>query len=273
MPGGTDTPELRDLPLAGRTVVVTRAREQAAGLVEPLEALGADVIAFPVITIVDPDDWGPADRAIGDIGSYDWAILTSTNAVERFAARLAVAGLDPAAALAQVRVAAVGSSTADRLRAVGVEPALVPEDFRGEGLVDALREAGAAAGWRVLIPRALKAREVLPERLRELGCEVDVVPVYRTIPADPDHAAVERLRARGVDVVTFTSPSTLRNFMRVVEGAGLDPDAVLRSVAIATIGPVTSDAVRATGHRVAVEADPSTADALADALGRYLTSG
>ncbi len=161
-------------PLAGRSVLVTRTREQAHSLVDPLEALGAEVLAMPVLVTVDPEDWGPVDAAIESIGSYDWIVFTSTNGVDRFMHRFRErhGNYDD---LASTCMAAVGSATAHRMRAEGFPPAIVPEDFRAEGLVAAFKELGAEKCHRVLIPRAEEAREVLPEALGSMGCEVDVV--------------------------------------------------------------------------------------------------
>ncbi len=125
-------------PLAGRSVIVTRAAEQAGALAEPLEALGAEVLAFPVIATVDPPDWGPADEAIGRVSQYHWIVLTSANAVRFFFGRLEHHGLD-IDAVAEPSFAVVGSATAKALRALGIEPHLVPEDYTAEGLVEGVR--------------------------------------------------------------------------------------------------------------------------------------
>jgi len=164
---------------------VTRTREQAAELAGGLEALGATVLAWPVIRIVDPEDWRPADDAIRSLGTYDWAVFTSTNAVDRFFDRLTVAGQD-ARALSGVAIAAVGTSTAAHLEAHGVRADYVPSKFVAEGVLEGFIERGVGAGSRILVPRALEAREILPDTLREYGATVDVVPVYRNIVGEPD---------------------------------------------------------------------------------------
>ncbi|MDZ4168071.1 MAG: uroporphyrinogen-III synthase [Coriobacteriia bacterium] len=256
-------------PLAGRSVVVTRTREQSRSLAAPLEALGAEVIVCPVIAIVDPPDTGPADEAIAHLGEYDWVVLTSVNAVERLLALMGACGcsLD---ALAATQVAAVGDATAQALEDAGVTVGLLPpEEFSAEGLIDEFVARGVGPGWRILVPRALKAREVLPQTLRGLGAVVDVVPVYQTVAAEPDPKVVERLR-QGVDAVTFTSPSTVRNFLAVLEAAGLVVDATLGHTVLASIGPVTSEALVEAGLVADVEADPSTVPALVDALAARL---
>lgn len=257
------------LPLAGRTVIVTRSAEQAEGLSVPLRALGAEVVVMPVIAQADPPDWEPADRAIARLGRYDWIVFGSTNAVERFFARCEALGVGTAG-IAAAKLAAVGSGTASRMAEMGVPPDLVPRDFRAEGLVEALRAEGAGPGCSVLVPRALEGRDVLRAGLADLGCEVDVVAVYRTVPAEPDPAAIAVLREGSADAVTLTSPSTVRNFVEVLRSAGLEPDAVMARVLKASIGPVTTDALRALGYEADVEADPSTMPDLARAIAETL---
>jgi uroporphyrinogen III methyltransferase/synthase len=253
--------------LAGRSVVVTRARAQAAELADLLAAEGAEVLELPTIRIAEPDDWGPADAAIAGLDSYDWIVFTSANAVRAFVDRLAVRGLDPSA-LAGASVAAVGPSTAAKLAESGVSAAFVPDEHRAEGVLAGLLERGVGAGSRVLLPRALEAREVLPDELRRSGAEVDVAPVYRTVPGEGDPAVLERLRARAVDAITFTSASTAR---RLVEMLGdVDRAGALHGVVTASIGPVTSDALRSLGLGVDVESADSTVPGLVRALvGHY----
>ena len=157
-------------PLAGTTVVVTRSRAQAGALSGRLAELGATVVEFPVIKLVDPEDWTPVDTAIEGLSSYDWIVFTSANAVERFFERLWARERD-ARALAGSSVAAVGPATAARCMDFGIRPDYVPEDFRAEGLLDGFIERGVSAGSRVRPPRALEGREVLPDTLRERGAD------------------------------------------------------------------------------------------------------
>ncbi|MFA5844117.1 MAG: uroporphyrinogen-III synthase [Coriobacteriia bacterium] len=252
-------------PLAGRAVLVTRTREQSASLAGPLAALGAEVVPFPVISIEEPEDVEPVARAVRELASYDWIVLTSANGVERFFARV-VSTDRTEEALSKVKIAAIGSATAERIAGYGVVADLVPKDFRAEGLVDAFREMGAGPGWRVLVPRAQEGREVLPDALRALGATVDVVAVYRTVLAAPDPAALERLRGGTVDAVTFTSGSTVRGFLEALRDAGLDPAAVMERLVVASIGPVTTKALSAAGFHADVEAAEATADGLVRAL-------
>lgn len=255
-------------PLAGRSVLVTRTREQAHSLVDPLEALGAEVLSMPVLVTVDPEDWGPVDAAIESIGSYDWIVFTSTNGVDRFMHRFRErhGNYDD---LASTCMAAVGSATAHRMRAEGFPPAIVPEDFRAEGLVAAFKELGAEKCHRVLIPRAEEAREVLPEALGSMGCEVEVVIVYRTAAAAPDPAIIRRLRAGTVDVGTFTSGAIAHAFLDAIESEGLDAGAVMSQMVVVSVGPVTTAALKQLGFEADAEAGESTMGSLVEAVVRH----
>lgn len=263
----TNTTSTRDLgaPLAGRSVVVTRSARQSGALIGPLEAMGATVIAFPVIETVEPDDWGPADRAIESLARYDWIVLTSANAVRCFFDRLQAWDMTPAD-MGTAKIAVVGEATARVLLERGIVADLVPGDYRAEGLVDEFARLGVGLGHHILLPRALEAREILPDTMRERGAAVDVVPVYRTVRAQPDPEALKLITSADIDAVTFTSPSTFRNFREVLLAAAIDADAFLRATAIASIGPVTSDAVRAAGHAVAIEPSVYTVPGLVEAL-------
>lgn len=253
-------------PLSGRRVLVTRARAQASDLAVLLEALGAEVVQFPVIRIDDPADPAALRAAAARAGEFDWLVLTSVNGVDRFFAALAAEGRD-ARALGGVRVCALGPATAGALARHGVRADLVPDEFIAEGVIDALTAAGPLEGVRILLPRAEVARAVLPETLRARGAEVTEVAAYRTVP---DGAGAERVRAmlaRGeIHAVTFTAASTVRNF---VELAGTETG----GAAIASIGPVTSAAARELGLAVDVEAAEYTIPGLVAALRAHLTEG
>lgn len=263
-----DSPGVTRGALAGRTIVVTRMREQVSSLADPLEALGAEVLAMPVLEIVDPPDTTVIDGAIDVLSAYDWAVLTSTNAVDRFLARPGLAGR-AAEALAGVKLAAVGKTTAAHMRALGIEPDLVPGEARAEGLVEALRERGVARGTRILIPRALRAREVLPEELEAMGADVHVAPVYQTAPVVADPDVVHRLQGGTVDCVTFTSGAIAAAFFSALEKAELDPHEVMGGVAIASVGPVTTGKLAALGFHADIEASEATMPALAHAIAAF----
>lgn len=246
-------------------MLVTRTREQAGALVEPLEALGAEVLVFPVIETVDPQDWGPADEAIRALSTYDWLVLTSTNGVDRFFARMDTLGVTRSA-LEDVKLAVVGTATARELARHGLSPDMMPSEFRGEGIVEEFRAMGSGPETKVLLARALEAREILPESLRAMGVHVDVVPVYRVEPATPDPSVLARLSEGSVDVATFASGGTAARFIEVLRAAGLDPDAVMTSMTIASVGPVTTEGIGALGYHTDVEASESTMESLVAAI-------
>ncbi len=236
--------------LKGRRIVVTRSRRQAARLVEALEARGAEVIEFPTIEIRDPEDSGPLDRAAAEAGNYDLVIFTSANGVERFLAR------NPSAI--RGKICAIGPATASVLERAGLDPDFVPQRYIAEGVLEALKEF-PLAGKRVLIPRAAVARDLIPRELQRRGAHVDVVEAYRTVVPDGSVKAAERLLKEGADLVTFTSPSTVMNFSRLLpEG--------LPGVKAATIGPITTEAAEKAGWEVATEAREYTVEGLVKAI-------
>jgi len=259
-------------PLTGRTIVITRAVEQSSSLTGPLEALGAEVLVMPVIEVAPPEDWAEADRAIEDLDRYDWIVLTSTNGVDAFDARLRLHGLR-IADLDAAKVAAVGSATAAHLHALGVEPAVVPGSFRAEGLIEEFARIGAAQGPRVLIPRASEAREVLPDELRALGFEVDVVPIYRLVTVRPSIEMLERLSSGTVDAVVFASGGTARRFAEVLTAEGMDAAGLLVGPVVTSIGPVTTDALHELGIAVDAQACEATSAGIIDALVKRLGDG
>jgi len=247
-------------PLFGKKIVVTRSREQASALTEALEGLGAEVIEFPVIKIVPPADWSPVDAAVDSMSSYDWLIFTSVNGVRCLVDRLLATGRD-VRALAGPKVAAIGPSTAETLACLGVRVDYVPAEFVAEAVVDQFPET--VTGKRVLLARAGEAREVLPEKLTELGAEVTVVSVYGTVLEDSDASEVKRMLAAGeIDAITFTSSSTVRSFIELVGGV----ESVAESARIACIGPITARTAEESGLKPDVVAEAYTIGGLVEAL-------
>jgi uroporphyrinogen III methyltransferase/synthase len=247
------------LPLFGQTIIVTRARAQSAEFGAQLRELGACVLDVPVIELAPLDDYSVLDAAIGKLESYDWLIFTSTNAVNYFLTRLEACGRDVRAV--RGRICAIGPTTRGALEAFRLRPDLVPEEHVSEGV------AAAFAGYdmngaTVLIPRAAAARDVIPEGLRRMGARVDIADAYRNvIPAGAEQLA----RNARANWITFTSGSTVKNWLALAGAASLD------GVKIASIGPATSEVARKHGLRVDVEANPSTAPALIDAIVRACT--
>lgn len=243
------------LPLFGQRIILTRAEDQAGESAEQLRRLGADAVVTPTIEIVEPSSWAPIDAAIARLETYDWLIFTSRNGVERFLARLDASERDLRAV--NGRIAAIGPATAGALAAARLKTDCLPQEFVAESLLQAMD--GDLTGKKILIARAEVAREILPEELRRRNASVDVAPVYRTIVADGSVLRAA-LAAKKPDWITFTSSSTVRNF---VEMAGAE---ALQEVRIASIGPVTSATLREYGVEPTVEANPHTMDGLAEAI-------
>jgi uroporphyrinogen III methyltransferase/synthase len=237
------------LPLFGKRIIITRDRRQAAELAEPLEALGAEVILVPTIEIREAADPAPMDAAIANLNSYDWLIFTSANGVRYFTDRLDRSPHDLRSLKA--KICAIGPATRAAIEALHLKVDLMPEEYVAESLVKAF--AKEDLNWRrILLPRAAVARDVVPVELKRRGATVDVVEAYRTvIPEDAPVRAREAL-ARRPDWITFTSSSTVTNF---IEAAGTD---ALAQVNIASIGPITTATAREHGLQVHAEAFPHT---------------
>ena len=250
-------------PLADRTVVVTRPKAQAEELAEALESLGARVIRIPTIRIEPPADPEPLERVVRGEADHDWVIFTSTNGVLAFRAAADEAGLDIRECVREASVCCIGPATARAAEAIGLSVDLVPETHVAEGVLDALAAAGPLDGRCVLLPVAAGARDVLPTGLRGRGAVVDVVTTHRTVAVDdaPPHLLAQL--EKGVDLVTFTSPSSVRGFHRLVEGPPIARAAV--------IGPVTASAARELGYDVVVEAEEFTVAGLVRAVVRHCT--
>lgn len=243
--------------------MITRARHCAPALERALRALGAEALVFPTIETAPPDSYEALDRTLERVGSFDWIVFTSATGVESLAARMAALGRDPSE-LRRARLAAIGPATAERLRRRGLEVAVVPAEYRAEAIAAALGPE-RIRGARFLIPRAQVAREALPRMLLQMGArEVEVVPAYKTLR--PEAVGVERIReliATGaIDLVSFTSSSTVDNFCELVGR----PVAGLRA---AVIGPVTAATARRRGFSVVACPAEYTVAALVAAIRDY----
>jgi len=252
--------------LHGRRIVLTRARAQVGGLAQRIAELGGEAIEFPTIEIQALEDYSAFDAALADIHAYDWLMFTSVNAIEPFFTRLKQVGRS-VTDLKHLHIAAIGSETAKRLAAAGISVDMLPARYQAEGILDSLT-AEAMGGKRVLLPRAAKARDVLPETLRRWGAHVDVIEAYRTVAPAVDIATLQRLLQRGeVDMITFTSSSTVSNFTQLFGGAPLT--AILGATAVACIGPITAKTVEELGGQVAIIARQFTTEGLLDAIVVY----
>jgi uroporphyrinogen III methyltransferase / synthase len=256
--------------LFGKRVLVTRAAGQSSGTARLLAERGAIVVLLPTIEIHPPPDPAPMERALASLGSgsasWDLVAFTSANGVEQAWAELSRQKKD-ARAFGGLLVAAIGPATAAALEARGVHPDVVAAEFRGEGLAAAILQEGSTSGARVLVLRALVARDALPDGLREAGCTVDVVPVYETKPASAEagEALARELESGALDAVTLTSSSTATNLVALL---GPRAPALLAQTRVASIGPITTDTAARLGIRVDVTADPYTLPSLIEALAR-----
>lgn len=246
------------LPLEGRRVLVTRAAHQAGKLSEGLRALGAEPVEVPVLEIQPPADRAPLDCALRALNTYDWLILTSANTVR------AIAWSSLLDKMAGLKVAAIGEATAEAARKAGLPVTLVPKTYVGEALVESL--AGQTTGKKILLARAEVARDVIPDALRAAGAQVDDVDAYRNVMPE---AAPKLLRAaleKGIDAATFTSSSSVTHLADAAHAAAIAfPFAGVRAI---SIGPITSQTLRAFQWEPAAEASPSDIPGLiAAALG------
>jgi uroporphyrinogen III methyltransferase/synthase len=237
------------MALTGKTIVITRAASQSGELRNRLEDLGARVIECPTIQIVPPKSWKPVDDAIRRIHTYQWLLFTSANAVEQFMDRMGERR-------PSIPVAVVGSATAAKLGDWGLKAAVVPKEFRAEGLLAAFPEN--MVGTRMLFPRAETARELLPDELRRRGATVDIVTVYRTVKAFSGNIG-EILETEPVDCVVFTSPSTIPDGLHNLP----------TRTALAVIGPVTREAALLLGLKPDIVPVESTIQSLVEAMKVY----
>ena len=246
--------------LFGKKILVTRTRQQASKLTKKLENLGAEVFEFPTIKISPPsDNFESLDAAIKNLQTFDWIIFTSANGVEKFFARLKFFKLD-ARIFFNAKVAAIGSATAEKLSDCGIIADLIPAEFRAEGLLAELQDK--VAGKKILLARAEVARDILPRELENFGASVTVAKVYKTEPTDADFSSIADKK---IDLVTFTSSSTVENFIQAV---GAD---FLREVKTAAIGTVTAETLKNFGVTADIVAEKFTIAGLVDAIKKYFS--
>jgi len=268
-------------PMFGQRILVTR--EHVEGF-EPLEDMGAEIIEFPTIEIVPPENYDGLDRAIANMETYDWLIFTSRNGVKYFFRRFFEKDRD-IRDLKGIRICSVGAKTAAEVKKFGLKVDIVPDEFRAEGLIDTFEKLGSRrvaggsmeghlspgaplGGLKFLFPRAEKAREIFPEKVRELGGEMDVPVAYRTIKPESHGKRLRRfLREGRITIATFTSAATFENFREIV---GRDAEELLRNVAIAVIGPVTAKAVESAGLHVEIMPGESTIEAMVQEIIRWV---
>jgi len=253
-------------PLLGKRIVVTRAREQASDLIRQLSDLGADCLEYPTIKIVPPPDLNSLDEALKNLSAYDWIVFTSVNGVKYFFDRLFETDRD-VRALHNLRTAAIGPATAERMFQFGLKSDIIPKNYRAESVVEAFHKH-KLDGKKILLPRAAEARPVLPVELRNMGAEVDEVTAYLTEKvSDNADLLVKQLEDKTIDLITFTSSSTVKNFKSL-----LPPDKFLQlteGVTIASIGPITTDTAVQLGFKVDLTAESYTIPGLCEVILKY----
>lgn len=254
-------------PLFGKRILVTRAHEQAGELSKLLAEYGAEPVEYPVLQFIPPESWHDLDEALATLNRYQWLVFTSVNGVHPFMERLRQRGQD-ARALAGLRICCIGPRTAEVLSRYGLKADLVPATFQAEGLIEALTAAGIS-GQRILIARASVAREILPDQLRAAGAEVQVAAVYRTIrPVVETEQLKDQFRRHELDVITFASSSTVRNFCELFD-CREEMIKLTAGTAVACIGPITAQTAKEEGLPVTILAAENTIPALVDAIVRH----
>jgi len=249
-------------PLLGKRIVVTRARAQASDLVEQLNRLGAEVLEFPTIRIVEPENLQPMHRAVAELNRYQWVIFTSVNGVDSFFKIMHQNHYD-ARRFGPVKVCAIGPATAERLRSYGIIADLIPPRFVAESIIEALTELDDLSGQHILLPRAELARPELSQNLQTAGARVVEITAYHTVADEgPREEVLQALRENSIDWITFTSSSTVSNFLEQIDLKSLTE----KNMGIASIGPITSATIKKAGLKVDVEAKEYTIPHLVNAI-------
>jgi len=255
--------------LAGKTILITRAREQSGEFASRLQDLGAEVIEFPTIEIIPPLSWEELDRAIDRLQAYDWVIFTSVNGVDFFWRRLSEKMKKPQIP-STLKVCAIGPATARQLQEKGIRIDYTPKEFVAEAILQGF-EKMAIRGKRVLLARVKQARDILPKGLRTLGAEVEVVEAYRTVKPRGGARRLKNILANGkVDVITFTSSSTVNHFVELLKKE--DVKELLKGITIACIGPVTAQTAESLEMTVHIQPAEYTIASLTQAISEYFIS-
>ncbi|QZY57357.1 uroporphyrinogen-III C-methyltransferase [Crassaminicella profunda] len=249
-------------PLFGKKVLVTRTRQQASHLSKKLEDLGAEAVEFPTIKIEKPESFDIIDQALGQIEKYKWIIFTSVNGVAAFFNRMKKLNMD-IRSLLNAKLVAIGPATAKVLEDKGLMIEYVPEEYRAEAIIHGLKDK-IKEGEHILLPRADIAREILVKELKNLGAVVDDIHIYRTvIPKQDQEKLIAILKDKNVDVITFTSSSTVRNFIEIL---GENNKELLEGKKMASIGPITEETAKKLGLNIDIKAKAFTIDGLVTAI-------
>jgi len=253
-------------PLLGKKILITRAREQSGEFATRLKKLGAEVIELPTIEMAPPSSWKGVDLAIAQLKSYDWVIFTSANGVKFFFHRLKEKGKDRHS-LSGSKICAIGPATAEQLRMKGAQVDYIPKEFVAESILKGFKSMDVK-GKQILLARVKKARDVLPQGLKRMGAKVDVVEVYRTIKPRGGAMKLKRLlKNKEVDVISFTSSSTVRHFIDLLKKEDLKN--LLSGIIIACIGPITAQTVKEAGLKVHIQPKEYTIPGLTQAIAKY----
>lgn len=251
-----------------KRVLITRSKEQAAAFARLLEDYGLEAVIFPTIEFVPPEDKTPFSEALKNLPSYRWLILTSANGVIHFIRGLEDAG-GAVSDLSGMNICAIGPKTAEAAEQCGLKVDLIPERYQSEGILDAFRKIDIE-GEKVLFPRAKEGRDVLPDGLREMGAEVDLLPVYEGIKPEGKGEELREVLKKGIDVLTFTSGATVRNFMEILGDENRD---LIKGAKVACISEVTARTAEKLGLKVDIVPEENTTAALAEAVGRFFHHG
>ena len=255
-----------DRPLLGKRIVVTRARQQASDLVQLLSEMGAECLEYPTIQIMWPKDPRPLKQAVENLTAYDWLVFTSVNGVIYFFEHLFAAGKD-VRALGRMQTAAIGPATAERLLSFGLTSDIVPETYRAESVVKAFEKV-KLNGKKILLPRAREARPILPQELTKMGATVDEIPAYETLIAGENKdELVQNLKDHRIDLITFTSSSTVKNFKAILPTKSFSE--MIQGPTIASIGPITTETAKELGFDVHITAETYTIPGLVEAILKY----
>lgn len=254
-------------PLIGKRIVITRSREQASDLVKLLSELGAECLECPAIKVMPPEDFKPLDTAIENIEQYDWLIFTSVNGVSFFFDRLFNYHKQDVRRLGNIKTAVIGPVTRARLFDFGIKSDIIPKSYRAEAVVDAFK-GQELKGKKILLPRAKEARPILPVELKAMGAEVDEVTAYTTIEdRSKAELLIKNLKAGKVNIVTFTSSSTVKNFHAMLPQDEIN--SLMKGVLTASIGPITAETARELGFNIDIVAESFTIKGLCEAILKY----
>lgn len=252
-------------PLFGRRILVTRARSQSSALIKRIEDLGGEPVEMPMIRTVMPSDLSQIDSVLQQVADFDWIVLTSVNGVEFFFQRLRDLRID-IRKIGKAKIAAVGPKTVEAIEAKGLQVDLIPSNYRAEELIEEMVPL-VQPGQKILLPRGDLAREILPQELQRVGCKVVELDIYQTQLDTGDAEKIASYLEKGIlDIITFASSSTVKNFVKVMRTVRPDFQTLLSTTKVACIGPVTADTAVEFGLTVDAVADPYTIDGLMNAV-------